>query len=473
MNKKIYAAGIFFSVLCLIMGLCRDLLQLQFENQVILRQSFLPWMIVFSAVYIILLLVLLKYYRYKKYRFASATLLIVIIAFLSSAIIAYVLLTTKRMLELYMVTEVIYSITAVIHFTGLIFSRARERKWLRIAGIAGICFQLIIWPIKLMYLYSTSLHLMIRWVRISEWLSLLGELSLIFLLVNFFSEFRLLKTESAAETIKPSEKYTMGLAGVIILVIVFIFNLNLVNKKEAAAILHPEVNKSDSVAAHFFDARNFVNNKGDTLRYRLMKPLDYDPQKKYPIVVCLHHGGGKGTDNTRQVATSPVAQLMELYDNRKKYPAFLFVPQCPIGNSWGNVPGEPAVDALVFETMASLEKEFSIDGNRRYITGESLGGLGTWHFLCARPDLFAAGIAVSGGGDAALAKNIINIPIWAFHGAQDKNVPPEFDRDMIAAMRKAGGHPKYTEYPDRAHNPWDKAVKEPGLFDWFFAQKRN
>jgi hypothetical protein len=279
MNKKIYAAGIFFSVLCLIMGLCRDLLQLQFENQVILRQSFLPWMIVFSAVYIILLLVLLKYYRYKKYRFASATLLIVIIAFLSSAIIAYVLLTTKRMLELYMVTEVIYSITAVIHFTGLIFSRARERKWLRIAGIAGICFQLIIWPIKLMYLYSTSLHLMIRWVRISEWLSLLGELSLIFLLVNFFSEFRLLKTESAAETIKPSEKYTMGLAGVIILVIVFIFNLNLVNKKEAAAILHPEVNKSDSVAAHFFDARNFVNNKGDTLRYRLMKPLDYDPQK--------------------------------------------------------------------------------------------------------------------------------------------------------------------------------------------------
>jgi dienelactone hydrolase len=473
MNKKIYYSGIFFTVMCIIIGGSQGLLQLPFGNQVIYRQSFIPWMIVSSAVFIIQLLVWLRYYRYKQYRFASGTLFIVLISFITVTVAAFILLTTKRMFGLYQITEMIYSVMLAIHFISLIFSRAGERKWLRIAGITGICFQLVLWLVRLMTWGNTRLGSSLRWVSIYEWAFLLSQLPLIFFLFNFTSEIRLLNTASRANTIKPSEKYTMGVLGAMILLIVFISGLNLVNKKEVSAIYLSEVNEDDRAAAHFFEARNYVSNNGDTMRYRLLKPLDYDPQKKYPIVVCLHHGGAPGTDNIKQVAASPVARLLEQYDNRKKYPAFLFVPQCPPGNSWGNVPGQPDMDALVFETMASLEKEFSIDGNRRYVTGESLGGYGTWHLLCARPDLFAAGLAVSGGGDPRLAKNIAHIPVWAFHGAKDKNVPVQFDRDMIAAMIKAGGHPRYTEYPDRAHDPWDKAVREPGLLDWFFAQKRN
>ncbi len=472
MNKTNYLSGIFAALLCLLVGLYQGLLQIQFHTQLIFRESYLSWVTVSSVMYVVLLLILLKYYRYKKYLFASGTLCIVIIAFISAFIAGYIFFTDRRMIGVYQVTQMLFIATLLLHFISLIFSGTKQRKWLLIAGIAGACVMLI-WIINLVTLDRTNFVSLARWVELGGWTSLAEQLVLVFFILNFTSEIRSLAAQQPVKKIQPREKYALSITAISIILTVIILGINLADKKNIAAIHLPKVNEGDSAAAHFFEARYYVNRSGDTMRYRFMKPLDYDPQKKYPIIVCLHHGGGIGTDNIRQVAASPVARLMEVYDNRKKYPAFLFVPQCPPGNSWGNVPGQPDMDALLFETMASIEKEFSIDSNRRYVTGESLGGYGVWHVLCARPDMFAAGIAVSGGGDPRLAKNIINVPIWAFHGAKDKNVSVQFDRDMIQAIRKAGGHPKYTEYPERAHDPWTEAVHEPGLFDWFFSQKKH
>jgi predicted peptidase len=107
------------------------------------------------------------------------------------------------------------------------------------------------------------------------------------------------------------------------------------------------------------------------------------------------------------------------------------------------------------------------------VTGISRGGYGTWQFICKHPDMFAAAIPVSGGGETKLASRIVGVPVWAFHGAKDKNVPVSVTRDMIAAIKKAGGSPKYTEYPDEEHNIWDKVSRTPDLLAWLFAQKRN
>jgi hypothetical protein len=57
--------------------------------------------------------------------------------------------------------------------------------------------------------------------------------------------------------------------------------------------------------AEAFGARNYVNGQGDTLRYRLITPVNYDSTKQYPLIVCLHHGGAHGTDNMRQLAADP------------------------------------------------------------------------------------------------------------------------------------------------------------------------
>ena len=109
-------------------------------------------------------------------------------------------------------------------------------------------------------------------------------------------------------------------------------------------------------------ARTFVGTNGDTLKYQLIKPLDFDPDKKYPMVVCLPYIGG--------VEGAPPAKLLLLEANRKKYPSFLFVPFCSNGSGWGGIPNYPTMDTLVFESIEAVENEFKeIDVNRIYISG--------------------------------------------------------------------------------------------------------
>jgi predicted peptidase len=201
-----------------------------------------------------------------------------------------------------------------------------------------------------------------------------------------------------------------------------------------------------------------------------LKPLDFDASKSYPIVVCLHGSSGTGSDNYRQVGAALFPELLAIDSNRRKYPAFVFVPQCKFGTSWGGHP-LPAIDKIVFETLSSLENELPIDTSRRYVAGGSLGGYGTWHFIQSHPDFFAAAMPVCGGGDPSLASNCAHVPVWAFHGARDERVPVSGSRDMIDAMQKAGGHPRYTEYPDSGHDIGKLVSETPGLLEWLFAQR--
>ena len=125
---------------------------------------------------------------------------------------------------------------------------------------------------------------------------------------------------------------------------------------------------------------------------------------------------------------------------------------------------------MLFRSGA-LQKEFSIDATRLYVTGLSMGGYGTWDALQRYPDRFAAAVPICGGGDVKQAKKIAQIPIWAFHGDKDTAVPVERTRSMIAALKEAGGMPKYTEYPDVGHDSWTATYKDPALHEWMFAQR--
>jgi predicted peptidase len=189
--------------------------------------------------------------------------------------------------------------------------------------------------------------------------------------------------------------------------------------------------------------------------------------------VCLHGGGGRGTDNLIQIEGSWTAQLLSEQPNREKYPAFVFAPQCPPTASWGGLPGGQVYDSIVFEAIALLEKEFNIDASRRYVMGESLGGYGSWHFITARPQMFAAAVPICGGGDPSQANTIADIPVWAFHGAKDRSVPVRLSREMIEAMKQAGGNPKYTEYSDEGHIISKQVMDTPGLLDWLFEQSQK
>jgi predicted peptidase len=227
------------------------------------------------------------------------------------------------------------------------------------------------------------------------------------------------------------------------------------------------------------DRKTFTGAKGGTLLYRLMKPEPCEEGKLYPLVVFLHGAGERGKDNEAQLVHG-VAEFARP-DNRKKYPCFLVAPQCPAGKSWVDVNWGAAhhtmpTDAneqgrLVLELVEGLPKELPIDRKRIYLTGLSMGGYGTWDLLMRRPELFAAGVPICGGGDEKEAGRIAKIPIWVFHGTLDGAVPVSRSRNMVEALQKAGGHPLYTEYPDEGHASWVPAYRAPAMMRWLFAQK--
>ena len=228
-----------------------------------------------------------------------------------------------------------------------------------------------------------------------------------------------------------------------------------------------------------FEPKTCHDASGKTLPYRIMAPKDYDPNKKYPLVLFLHGAGERGTDNLIQLVHG--MNDFSKDENRAKYPCFVVAPQCPTGKRWVEVdwtldshkqlPDDSETMKLVLALLSSLQKEYSIDAKRLYVTGLSMGGYGTWDLITRYPHMFAAAAPVCAGADETKASLVAKVPIWTFHGDKDTTVKVSRSRNMIAAIEKAGGKPKYTEYPGVGHNSWKSAYSDPKLLEWMFAQK--
>ena len=97
---------------------------------------------------------------------------------------------------------------------------------------------------------------------------------------------------------------------------------------------------------------------------------------------------------------------------------------------------------------------------------------GTWMLAAAHPERFAAIVPICGSGNPADATKLAALPIWVFHGAKDGTVPVQRSRDMVEAIKAAGGNVKFTEYPEAKHNCWTETYNNPELYKWLLAQKR-
>ena len=226
-----------------------------------------------------------------------------------------------------------------------------------------------------------------------------------------------------------------------------------------------------------FDKLLYTSDK-DTLPYRLLKP-ENAASKKFPLVIFLHGAGERGNDN--EVHIKHIMEVFGNPENRQKYPSYVLAPQCPANIMWAShtsqnnrlvmkqTPTRPM--ALLISLIEKIEKDFSIDPNRIYVTGLSMGGYGTWDLLARFPQKFAAAVPICGGGDPATAGSFRHVPIWAFHGTLDRIVPATQSRIMIKALQDAGGAPGYTEYPDIGHDSWTNAYRDPYLLPWLFSRQ--
>src|SRR5439155_1338337 len=65
---------------------------------------------------------------------------------------------------------------------------------------------------------------------------------------------------------------------------------------------------------------------------------------------------------------------------------------------------------------------------------------------------------------------LASMPVWLFHGAEDRAVPVTESRNMAEALRRVGAPVRYTEYAGVGHNSWESAYNEPELWRWLWAQ---
>lgn len=222
----------------------------------------------------------------------------------------------------------------------------------------------------------------------------------------------------------------------------------------------------------------YVGEDGTTLKYRLYKPAA-KAGAKYPLVLFLHGAGERGDDNEAQLQHG----VRDFLERQTEAPCFLIVPQCPREEFWveidwggpgerGTIGAQPSPPMqLVLEVVERIAAKAPVDRDRMYVTGLSMGGYGTW-FLAGREDSpFVAAAPVCGGGDPALAKRYVDLPLWVFHGGADEVVPAERSREMVEAIKAAGGMPRYTEYPGVGHDSWTRTYADGAFHEWLFSQR--
>lgn len=228
--------------------------------------------------------------------------------------------------------------------------------------------------------------------------------------------------------------------------------------------------------AGVWNRRADTDSRYEVMRYALFLPPDYDPQRKYPLVLWFHGAGSRGDDLDTLLKDSDQHGIGYLSrpDIQKQYPAIILAPQLRNGRGWGARRSGPQPSDInhALAIFDATRQSYAVDNKRVYVMGVSMGGFATWYALAQRPEVFAAGVPICGGGDESQAVNFKNIPVWAFHGAQDDTVSVEFSRRMIDALKAAGGQPKYTEYPDVGHRSWENAFQEKDLLPWLYAQRK-
>ncbi|MGI4020195.1 MAG: dienelactone hydrolase family protein [Janthinobacterium lividum] len=465
MTKTLYTIGIIFLGLTLASGLLQGVIYLLLGPQIYFLEPFLPWFFTAGFISLIGLLFLLKYYYFRRFWFTFYTGTIYTVANLClSTTFSYMLLTGKLVSFYYAPTFIFTLLTGAIYGLSLLFSIAGKRPWLKAAGLFTLMISLTLLSISFWGKFFPNSLQTGKLKKINEWIPLINSLLPALYIMNFLGELKILQQEKTSTTSQKFSDGFLGTGGILAFMLIVVMGTLLVGESSSTLYWQKHnAQQAQQMVELAGGTKTYVNSKNDSLHYILIKPMDYDPKKKYPLVVCLPYAGYEAS----------AAELLSNDTNRIKYQAFIFVPECPPGSGWGGIPNYPSVDSLVYKAISTLDKEPGIDTKRRYVTGVSRGGYGSWKFICTRPDMFAAAIPVSGGGNPKFASKIINIPIWAFHGAKDKNVPVSGSRDMIEAIKKAGGNPKYTEYPNEAHGIWNQVSTTPGLFDWLFAQKRD
>jgi predicted peptidase len=197
------------------------------------------------------------------------------------------------------------------------------------------------------------------------------------------------------------------------------------------------------------------------LDYLFYLPEDYAQGESWPLLLFLHGAGERGDDLELVKKHGPP----KLIAAGKDFPFIVVSPQCATGQRW-----EPIMLLALLDEIAS---NYKVDRDRVYVSGLSMGGFGTWELAASAPDRLAAIAPICGGGEKFWVQQIAQLPVWAFHGAKDTVVPPDRSQQMVDELKRLGGQPKLTIYPEAGHDSWTETYDNPEFYQWLLEQRRG
>lgn len=200
------------------------------------------------------------------------------------------------------------------------------------------------------------------------------------------------------------------------------------------------------------------------LKYLISYPEGFQEDRTYPLVLFLHGAG------SRSETTEILRRNRCLSNIRKRQDARGFILLAPLcsGVTWSEW-----MTPLLHLTEKIRELPY-VDETRVHLTGNSMGGYATWALSVLRPDWFASAMPVCGGGNG-FARNLVDLPIRAFHGLCDTTVDPVSSLQMVKAVNLEGGHAELILFPKCAHDIWNEVYDDERTYDWLlsFTTERN
>jgi predicted peptidase len=213
--------------------------------------------------------------------------------------------------------------------------------------------------------------------------------------------------------------------------------------------------------------QSLVTSDGGAIPYLLYLSPNYSATGAAVPMMLFLHGRGESDGPLSVVAKwGPPRRLAA--GEQMKY--LVVSPQCPRSSFWSADDQQKRL----LELLEHVQKTNNIDQDRIYLTGLSMGGFGTWRLACDHPEMFAAAAPVCGRGDPGKAANLVKLPVWAWHGVDDKTVPVQTSIEMVEGIKAAGGTKvRFTTLEHVGHASWQAAYQSADLSSWFDQQRAS
>jgi len=195
--------------------------------------------------------------------------------------------------------------------------------------------------------------------------------------------------------------------------------------------------------------------------YILYLPNDRILKSHPPVMVFLH---GRSLSGTTLESVKRYGVIHEILNGRN-FPAIIIAPQTPMGKTW--------YPSKIKEVIRHVQAQYVTDTNRVYVLGMSLGGYGTLDFVGTYPEMVAGAVAMCGGGNLKLAKNLSEVPLWIRHGDRDRIVPLSESQKIVNAIRKySSKNLKFTIDKGLNHGQLERFFRGNEIYVWLFKQEK-